>query len=386
MNILVIIHEYPPHAGGGGIHAQGIALELARTHRVTIITPRLKTTGSLRHIKNLTIVRALTVGRVNAETQSRIQAYLSFISFIFSATATAAALCVTQQFDCIHSYFAIPSGLVAHGVSQLFRVPHLLTLIEADLFDPATGCTRPYTGILKKVIRKVIASADGCTAISRFIAEQAAMQYGITRSISIVHPGIAATGPYTPPDGQSVKKQIPLTIVSMGRLVERKDFSTLITAFSRMEDTTSRLVIIGTGPLFKALQHQVDILHLRSRIEFAGYLSEEKKHAQLYRADIFALTSVHEGFGIVFVEAMNCGLPLIGTNSGGQSDIIDEGKNGFLLGSGDTDALTKSLNLLAANRELRRAMGVSSLGKASLFYNQRSAALYEKCMECISRP
>ena len=74
-------------------------------------------------------------------------------------------------------------------------------------------------------------------------------------------------------------------------------------------------------------------------------------------ADLFALASVHEGFGIVYLEAMYCGLPIATTYGGGQTDFLAEGRNALLSAPGDPEGLARSLTLLLTDATRRREMG-----------------------------
>lgn len=89
------------------------------------------------------------------------------------------------------------------------------------------------------------------------------------------------------------------------------------------------------------------------RIVFLGSLSEEKKFQYLSISDVYILSSIHEGFGIVLQEAMQVGLPVITTNNGGQVDFVEEGKNGFLLVFGDEDKMVDKIQQFYLDEELK---------------------------------
>jgi len=83
---------------------------------------------------------------------------------------------------------------------------------------------------------------------------------------------------------------------------------------------------------------------------------------------VFLLTSLHEGFGIVLQEAMQVGLPLVATNHGGQVDVIEEGKNGYLVGVGDIESMAERIRMLLAQ---------SGLSDAIRKYNQEDIQTYD---------
>ena len=90
-------------------------------------------------------------------------------------------------------------------------------------------------------------------------------------------------------------------------------------------------IIIGEGPERGYLEDLIVELSLEDRISLAGNVDEERKFQYLSAADVFVLSSVHEGFGIVIQEAMQTGITIVATNNGGQTDLITNGENGYLV-------------------------------------------------------
>jgi glycosyltransferase involved in cell wall biosynthesis len=147
------------------------------------------------------------------------------------------------------------------------------------------------------------------------------------------------TNKFTP---NLIKKQNdgPFRWLTVGRLVEQKDYPTLISAFSRIEN--SILYIAGKGPLHKALQLQVNQAGLNDRIYFLGaYENIENLYCQV---DGFVLSSINEGYGLVVAEAMACELPVVVTDSGGPREIIGSGDmEGLLVPINNPDALAQAM-------------------------------------------
>ena len=101
---------------------------------------------------------------------------------------------------------------------------------------------------------------------------------------------------------------------------------------------------IGEGPEKENLSMLVEKAGIKDRVKFLGYVSDEEKYRYLKISDLFILTSIHEGFGIVFMEAMYCGLPIVCTNHGGQVDFLKDEENAILIDVGDVDACTDAIN------------------------------------------
>jgi len=144
-------------------------------------------------------------------------------------------------------------------------------------------------------------------------------------------------------------------IVSVGRLAEPKDFSTLLRALARLEPGTARLRILGDGPLRDSLMTEIDELDLASVVELAGEVSDVRD--QLSRADIFVLSSASEGMPISVLEAMAAGLPVVASAVDGMDELVADGETGFLVAPGRPEAFADGLQRLIDDPALRAALG-----------------------------
>ena len=96
-------------------------------------------------------------------------------------------------------------------------------------------------------------------------------------------------------------------------------------------------------------------LNIKERVHLLGQVSEEKKFQYLSNSDVYLLSSIHEGFGIVLQEAMQVGLPIVATNNGGQVDLIKDGKNGFLVNVNDYESMANKISYLLRNKSIRES-------------------------------
>lgn len=165
----------------------------------------------------------------------------------------------------------------------------------------------------------------------------------------------------------------PPIVLSAGRLEKEKDFGTLIDAFSLMQQVkfSYRLVVLGEGRMRSQLESRVAALGLRDRVSLPGFV--ENPFAYMARAAIFVLSSRHEAFGNVLVEAMACGCPTVSTNCpGGPSEILEDPD--LLAPVGDPEALAKVML-----RTLARPVDRAALrAKAARFSVSRTVDGYEK--------
>lgn len=158
---------------------------------------------------------------------------------------------------------------------------------------------------------------------------------------------------------ETPRKDELLEILFLGRLEARKGAPVLLGAYERLkrEGLPARLVIAGSGPEEAELRSSVAIRKIPD-VEFAGAVSESRKHDLLRRADIFCAPSLHgESFGIVLTEAMACGKPIVAAANSGYSSVLTGEAARFLVPPGDVFALAEALKRLLANSRLRDELG-----------------------------
>jgi glycosyltransferase involved in cell wall biosynthesis len=158
------------------------------------------------------------------------------------------------------------------------------------------------------------------------------------------------------------------TVVAAGRLTGQKGFDLLLRAWARVapEAPGWQLRIYGRGPQHKDLEVLIDELGLDGRAHLMGATREIGK--AMAGASLFALSSRFEGFGMVILEAMSKGLPVISFDCPrGPAEIIESGVDGVLVPNGDVDALAGALADLARDDERRRAIAAAALAKSRTF-------------------
>jgi glycosyltransferase involved in cell wall biosynthesis len=166
--------------------------------------------------------------------------------------------------------------------------------------------------------------------------------------------------------------------VTVGRLIPRKRIDLLLRALSRPENATVHLVIIGTGPEMEPLMGLAAHLRLGPRVMFAGHVEEARKWQLLQASDAYLSATMHEGFGLVFLEAMAAGLPIVCPDYGGQTDFLRDGETGFLVPAGDEGALSAAIAGLHQDRSRALSMGRSNLALAPRYRIELCAKAYEQ--------
>lgn len=157
-----------------------------------------------------------------------------------------------------------------------------------------------------------------------------------------------------------------VTVLYVGRLDEGKGLHELVDAQSRLGDATD-LYLVGNGTLRSDLEDQVRDLEIGEYVHFVGSVSHDEIQRYYAAANIFCLPSHHESLGIVNLEAMATGTPVITTRIDAIEEYIDDGKNGILVSPENIDALTEALGRLASDTALRERLAESGRATAAQF-------------------
>ncbi|MFP8954143.1 glycosyltransferase family 4 protein [Natrialbaceae archaeon A-arb3/5] len=160
----------------------------------------------------------------------------------------------------------------------------------------------------------------------------------------------------------------PLRLVFVGNIVPRKQPIALVSALNRL-GVNWNLTVVGSheqNPAYaKRLCERVDALGLDGRMSFRGVVEDETLESILDRSHVLAVPSRYEGFGMVYLEAMERGVVPIGSAVGGASEFIVDGRNGFLADPAEPDRLVDILDGLAADRDRLAALGCAALETAA---------------------
>jgi glycosyltransferase involved in cell wall biosynthesis len=216
---------------------------------------------------------------------------------------------------------------------------------------------------LAPVLRAIIRNADLVTAISFYTAER------VRRHVPSVDPVIIPFGATveapSEPSPPRTDPTAPCEFLFVGRLVERKGVHLLLEALARLDPAGPvTLRIVGDGPERGRLEGLVATLALRDRVTFEGFVPAETLQARLAGCDCFVLPAVvdakgdTEGLGVVLLEAMSYGKPVVASAAGGIVDIVQDGENGWLVPPGNVQALAGALASVIADPNEARARGI----------------------------
>jgi len=149
----------------------------------------------------------------------------------------------------------------------------------------------------------------------------------------------------------------------LGKLCRNKGVYDIIEAAKQVKSDNIKIYLYGDGD-YKHFQKLIESNNLQDKMFISGWISGDKKEKIIETSDIFVLPSYTEGLPISILEAMVNGLPIISTPVGGVPEAVIDEVNGFLIESGNYNALADKIELLANNKELRNKMGQESFNIA----------------------
>ncbi|MGV8162446.1 MAG: glycosyltransferase family 4 protein [Candidatus Nanoarchaeia archaeon] len=232
---------------------------------------------------------------------------------------------------------------------------------DASIVEINHNINKSHKGYLKEELifyTHILWKADYVFSVSNF-TKKLLISQGINRPINVVYPSVKQLS------GVKKNNEENITILSVGRLIDRKGQCDLVESIARLSVKIPNLncIIVGEGPNKDKIEDKVKSLKLCDKISLVHDVKREELN-KLYRlADIFVLPTRFippndiEGFGIVFIEAGAYSLPVIGGMGGGVDEAIVNGETGFLINSNSFGDLDSKLALLCENASLRRKLG-----------------------------
>ena len=237
--------------------------------------------------------------------------------------------------DIIHAHSAFWGAIAADYISKKYNIPLVIT--EHSSLKYAQYAKESY----KKYIFKAYNDADELIAVGNGLKNE--LKGYVDRDISVI-PNMVDLNLFKAGSNKNkFGKDDCFNYFSCSFLVEGKGMELLIKAFSKaFKEKKAILRIGGDGPIRDELQKLIKDNGMEDKIILLGSLSREEVAEEMKRCDAFVLASEHETFGVVYLEALACGRPIIGTYNGGAEDIIKD-YNGIIVEKKNIDALSNAL-------------------------------------------
>ncbi|MCK5211440.1 glycosyltransferase family 4 protein [Candidatus Parcubacteria bacterium] len=285
----------------------------------------------------------------------------------------------------IHAHWLMPQGFLALLYKKVFRQDFkiICTSHGIDVFSLRGKC---FVCLKQWLVKNL----DGLTAVSEALKSELIRNYKADK-VRVIHNAVNIEN-FTPETRQ--RNNIPRpALIFVGRLVEKKGVEYIIKAMPQIIKSypACHLEIIGDGPKKQSLQKLSQTVSSESNIKFLGSVSHNNIPKYLAASDIFIGPSIvaknldTEGFGVVFIEAMACGLPIITTAVGGITDIIKNNENGFIVETKNEQAIADVVIKLLRDESLRVRLGQAGRKTVEEKFTWRSITdKYYECYLCHS--
>lgn len=243
--------------------------------------------------------------------------------------------------DIVHSHF-LNYGVIAVKLCKKERLPFIIT-------EHSSYMNREHLALsVKRRAMKAYSACDAIISVSMKLAENIKNNTGFDSVVVHNIANISFKCSFLKKDDN--KKGI--LFVSAGNLLYRKGFDILLQAFAKVvkEEKNIKLLLLGDGPKRKKLTSLASQLGIEDKVQFYGRYMKEHLSEICRDADAFVLASRRETFGVVYIEAMALGLPVIATSCGGPEYFVNE-QNGYLVDVEDVDGLANALKEMIVHRD-----------------------------------
>lgn len=241
--------------------------------------------------------------------------------------------------DIVHAH-SFMAGCFALWIKETYNIPYIVT--------------EHFSGFAREIISKsqlqmaqeVFAHSQANIAVSNEFKELLEDKFdGEFQYI----PNIVNTHFFTPVQKHSDKR---FKFINIAFLDKNKNQSMLVKAFAKVFKSNDKvtLTIVGDGPEYDTLKQLIEKLQMQKQIFLYGKANRDEVKKLLQQSDAFVLSSLYETFGVVVIEAMACGLPVVATKCGGPESIVQNDKLG-LLAEKDTESLAQSMQYLYQNKD-----------------------------------
>jgi glycogen(starch) synthase len=390
LNVLMLSWEYPPYVVGGlGAHVAHLAPELARLGvHVHVVTPRLN--GGEREETD----GALSVSRVDGEKHAH--------DFVANAMAVndyvygrGAAIVGTQPGPwLIHAHDWLV-GPAAERLKADYGLP-LLGTIHATEYGRNNGIHNEVQARVHQEEWRLANESDELIACSRFMATQIADVFEVPASKLEVIPNGVDVSRLTDAgfDREGFRREYALPdekiVLYVGRLVAEKGIYTLLDAIPRTLPILprARFIVVGSGPALEDARRRATGEEWAERLLFTGFVSDEVRNGLYQVADVAVFPSIYEPFGIVALEAMALGVPVVASNAGGLVEVVDPEDTGVVVEAGSPDSLAWGIAHVLEQPALSLCRAERAQAKAAADFSwqviaERTKAKYERL---LSRP
>lgn len=358
-----------PVAGGSGIVATELGIKLAeRGHQVHFIAYALPF--------------RLDVFQPNLffhEVDTVSYQLFKYPPYTLTLAAKLAEISEAYNLDLLHVHYAIPHAAAAFLAKQLTNnhTPKIITTLHGTDIT-LVGADKSYYDITRFSIQM----SDGITAVSRYLAAETEQEFKIEKPIEVI-PNFVDTTRFNPTPTDCCRADFSINpeeklICHISNFRPVKRVMDVIEIFRQIREAMpAKLLLIGEGPDTMLARRTVKKYKLDEYVIFLG--NQAKVEEVLPCADLFLCPSEEESFGLAALEALACGVPVIGSSGTGLVEVVDHGENGFLFPVADTRSMSNAaISLLTGKYDVLEFRKKASEKTHERFNSELVVDHYEK--------
>lgn len=383
--IVMLSWEFPPAVIGGlGRHVWELSKSLAHAgHHVMVVTPHTLGAPSMETVEGVEVYRA----------KAAVCCYDDFHLFVAQTNMHLVeqvnVLSGKYRIDLIHAHDWLV-GFAARFLKDSMSLPvistiHALEDGRSNLEDAIQQRTDTWEELL-------INDSEVLIVCSAFMQKEVEKKTRDNKSIHIIPNGVQLSFKKSESILDFISRRCYSHLVLfMGRLVPEKGIDTLIDAARKIleEKPDCIFVVAGKGPLLSEYKMEVSRVGLENKILFIGFLNEVEKATMLRLSDMLVVPSLYEPFGMVALEGMTAGIPVIASRTGGMATIIEHERTGLLFSPGNAPELSEKIKGLLENPEWSKKLGINAMDEVKQKYNwedvrEQTEAVYESTITTSS--
>lgn len=290
--------------------------------------------------------------------------FQQYTPYSLSLAVKIREVAVQYSLDLVHVHYAIPhaaSAFLAREMLKPRRLPTMTTLHGTDI---------TLVGVMPsffEIVRFSIGVSDAISTVSEFLRDETINEFRIEKKIDVIH-NFVDTDEFRAERDAHVRHRFSpngeRVLMHVSNFRKVKNIPVVLDIFcGARERFPSRLVLIGDGPEREAIERLVVEREVQGEVCFLG--DQGDIAALLPAADVFLLPSEHESFGLAALEAMSCGVPVVGSNIGGLPEVIVDGETGYVCGPHDVTCMIRIVNELLEDEPRRVEMGLRARERAA---------------------
>lgn len=303
---------------------------------------RFKNYKGIKKKDNVTILYVKKLSLSNYVSQ-RINGYLTYIAI----KRKVKKLIIQKNLDILHTHMLEQEGYAGYLLKKSFNIPVIVT-------SHGTDCFRYFNPNPENYLKKTVLGLDQVVTVSNQLKMTIQDKIPNANIITIYNGTSVLNVAQSSFNKLNLKAQN--SIISVGTFLKRKNFDITIKVFEKFSKyyPNATLTLVGEGEEYKYLKSLVNELEISNKVFFTGRLPNNEVIQKMIENEIFLMPSEKEGFGIVYLEAMQCGCIPIALNDAGISDLITNGFNGILLKNTNIDLITNILVQLYKNNQINK--------------------------------